>query len=128
MTLVEFSRQIFAVISAIQDSLEQFPLDKDIPAPANWSEIQSILQRVAEDLMICASVTDAVAKLRQDQGTLLVVGYVAIWLEDSLLKSTIQRAYAETPEASWNLPGQPFAAYLLEICKGPPHLIRRDMR
>lgn len=126
MEYSEFSEQFFVVLSAIQDSLEGFPPTKELSIPADWSETQAILQRLADELMICVDVGRVVEKLREDQATLLIVVWLATKVEDTAFLSVLQRAYASAPEASKSLPGQPFASYLLELSKSPEPVWRKD--
>lgn len=126
MTYQQFSRQIFAVISAIQDSLEKPHPRMDFSVPADWPETQALLQSVAADLMLCADIPSTVAKLKEDQAKLLISVWMTTEVEDAYLLQTIQRAYESTPEATEIFPGQPFAAYLLEVSKGPAPVWRKQ--
>ena len=117
--LKEFSDQIFAVQHAILDQLFEYPLQSQPPAPKDWPELRSIVRKLAEDLMLCADVNEAIARLRQDQATALDVVWLtnyAVSEDDSLL--AIKRAHADTLHEPTILPLHAFCSYLIELCDG----------
>jgi hypothetical protein len=116
MNYVEFSRQFLAVQSAIQTSLEQFPLKTEAGVPEDWNATIARARVVAESLMLCPDVERAVAELRQDQTIMLIVIWMLTEIDDQTLLLILQRAYEATPLPSSNLPGQAFASVLIEIC------------
>ena len=114
-----FSREVFSVLGAFQDSLERFPPRSMKPVPADWSETQALLRNVADDLMLCPSVDLVIGKLRDHQGTLLVLVWLTARISDAFLVQTIRRAHESASTPSPILPGRAFATFLLEIAGGP---------
>jgi hypothetical protein len=110
-----FSRQIFAVISAVHHSLEKSPIREGPPAPASWGQLQTLVRSIAEDLMTCADAPAVVEKLRTVPLALLSVSVLTKEAPDSAISSAIRRAYESSPKESPNLPGQAFAAFLIEF-------------
>jgi hypothetical protein len=126
MTYAEFSRQFFVVLNAILDSIEKSPVTPT-SVPKNWPDAQVALRRVAEDLMLCVDVKQAVEKLRSEQPIMQFAVVVATEMEDLDLLSTMERAYASTSTPTAALPGQSFAAFLLEVSSWPnPPSMRTD--
>ena len=117
MTLHEFQAQVFSVLHSFLDDLAAHPATKEVPAPKDWEHLRSIVRGVAEDLILCVSVPDAIATIRGDHSALLGVVMLTTELiseDDTVL--AIRRAYASTPHDTPLLPAHPFAAYLLQLC------------
>jgi hypothetical protein len=123
----DFSREVFAVVEAIQDSLERFPPQSMKPVPADWPETQFLLRSVAEDLMLCPSVDSVIGKLREDQGTLLVLQAMITKVSDAFVVQTIRKAHESASSPSPILPGRAFATFLLEMASGPTPVWRFDL-
>jgi hypothetical protein len=115
MTYPEFSRLVFAVWNAIQDSLAQFPATSAEGVPADWNETKSRLIAVAEELMICPDVENAVAGLQRDKVIMIIVQDLLGRADDADFLTLMQRAYETAPTLSENFPGQPFAVFLIEF-------------
>jgi len=118
LELREFHNQIFAVISAIQDSLESYSPTQAMRAPADWPKLRSIVRTVAEDLMLFSNVNTAISKLREDQATLLAVLWLTSELKIQDLILAERRAYESAPDDMSLLPFYPFCSYLIELCNG----------
>jgi len=118
MQFRDFHNQIYAVISAIQDSLESHPPTQAMAAPADWKHLKSIVRNVAEDLMLSSNVDTAISKLRENQATLLAVVWLASEppMEDLALAE--RRAHESAPDDISFLPFYPFCSYLIELCDG----------
>jgi hypothetical protein len=119
MTFKQFSAQIVAVGHALLDQLDQYPATKELSPPKDWNALRKSVRSVAEDLILCVDVDEAIALLRQDQARALSVVWLtnlAISEDDSLL--AMRRAFEATPHAPTALPLHGFAAYLIELCDG----------
>ena len=115
----DFAGHIFAVVDGISDVLEQYPPRKAVDVPKDWPETQAMLQKVADDLMLCVDVDHALQKLKEDQGTLIILRWLITEMDDAILELTIRSAYASRPPRSKTLPGQAFATFLLELREWP---------
>jgi hypothetical protein len=120
MTFKDFADQIIAVGDAIHDQLDEHPLTKELRhPPKDWRALRESVRSVAEDLILCADVDEAIAQLRQDQSRALNVIWLtnlAISEDDSLL--AMKRAYEDTRHVPTILPLHAFCAYLIELCEG----------
>jgi hypothetical protein len=117
MTLVEFQKEVFSVLNAFLDDLSANPPTETIPAPRDWPHLRSIIRAVAEDLILCADVPAAIAKLRGDRSALVaVIGLTTELISEDDALLAVKRAYASMSDDTPLLPAHPFAAYLLQLC------------
>ena len=101
------------------DQLDQYPATKELLPPKDWNALRESVRSVAEDLILCADVNEAIALLRRDQARALNVAWLtnlAISEDDSIL--AMKRAFEATAHAPTALPLHGFAAYLIELCEG----------
>lgn len=116
MTALQFQQQAFSVLHALQDDLENHPLTEEIRAQKDWPALRASVRGVAEDLMLCTTIDEAIAKLRQDRaaalGVLWLVGQVSN--DDSIL--AMKRAYSSMSQDTTPLLLYPFAAFLIQMC------------
>lgn len=120
MELKDFGNAIHQVQSAILDEFEANPLTKTPPAPRDFAEMKATLLRVAEELILCGNVSEAIARLRQDQtGQLAAVLFLTtqmISAESHI--AALKRAHASTLHEPTMLPFHAFCAYLIELSDG----------
>ena len=120
MELKDFGNAVHQVQSAILDEFEANPLTKKPLAPKDFPAMKATLRRVAEELILCGDVTEAIARLRQDQtGELAAV----LFLTTDLLPAdchvtAIKRAHASTLHEPTVLPFHAFCAYFVELSDG----------
>jgi hypothetical protein len=72
----DFAAQIFAISEAIQEEQRAHPANEELPPPRDLNELRSIVRRVAEDLILCADVDEAISRLRQDPAALRAVEWL----------------------------------------------------
>lgn len=120
MELKDFGNAVHQVQSAILDEFETNPLTKTPPAPKDFPAMIAILRRVAEELILCGDVSEAIARLRQDQtGELAAVLFLTTdMLPPGCHITAIKRAHASTLHEPTVLPFHAFCAYLIELADG----------
>jgi len=119
MKFEDFAAQIVAVGHAIHDQLDQYPPTKELQPPKDWNALRESVRSVAEDLILCSDVDEAIVQLKRDQARALNVAWLtnlAISEDDSLL--AMRRAYEDTRHVPTILPLHAFCAYLIELCDG----------
>jgi hypothetical protein len=120
MDLRDFGSAVHQVQSAILDEFEATPLTKKPPAPRDFQEMKATLRHVAEELILCGDVSEAIARLRRDQtGELASVLFLTVTMlpPDSHV-TAIKRAHASTLHEPTVLPFHAFCAYLIELADG----------
>jgi len=91
---------------------------KEVPVPKDLTGLLTIVRRVAEDLILCASVDEAMSLLRRDHEGALSFWALTNLISDSHHMIAIRRAYASTPHPTTILPCAAFSAVLIELCNG----------
>jgi hypothetical protein len=115
--ILKFNESVLSVLTLIQRDLEK---DKEaaeaVQLPADWPATQAILRAVAEDLMLSASVDEAMHRLRRDQKAALTAVLVARKLTPENARKLVRLAHAKAPADFSTLPCLPLATFLIEIC------------
>jgi hypothetical protein len=117
-----FSRAVQVVIDRLLDTVEQHPAAGDHTVPEDWGATQALLKNIAEDLMLCPDLDSSVRIMHKNVATLWVLVFLATEIEDEDYLRILQAAFISQPGRSELMPGQAYAAFLIEMAKcGPPH-------
>lgn len=120
MELSEFRGRIFDVLIRIHETCDANPSVRQQALPQDLRELLSIVRTAASGLILCASVDEAIDRLKQDQLKLGAVEYVSNWAlaDDRESESAIRLAHAKETQDTPALPCFAFCAYLIELCDG----------
>ena|SRR2546430_10107941 len=116
MQFRDFLNEISVIRQAILDEIREHPLTESTSAPGGLNEVRAIVRRAAEDLILCADVKEAIARLRQDPKALLAVEALTSYAPDEDDMLAIRRAHAATLHDPSELPFHAFCSYLIELC------------
>ena len=116
MQFCDFEEQIFSIDRAIHREISERPLTRQARAAKDLIELRLIVRRAAEDLILCADVKEAIARLRQDPKALLAVEALTSYAPDEDDMLAIRRAHAATLHDPSELPFHAFCSYLIELC------------
>jgi hypothetical protein len=117
--IMKFSDHVLASFLLIRQGLEnEKSLLETNPPPQDWSEIQSILRIVADDLRLCADADEAIRRLLLDLKAARTVWFVASKLTPVDARKLIRLAQSKTHYDFSTLPLTPLADFLIEICNG----------
>lgn len=115
--ILKFNRRILSILKLIERALEKDKANVEkIQLPQSWPETQPILRSVAEDLMLCVDVNEAIARLKRDPKAALVVVCVSKSLAPENSRKLTRRAIVKMPADFSTLPCLPLAAFLIELC------------
>ena len=114
----DFYKQVFGVVSAIQESFADHPPTADVPAPEDLQALRDIVRDVAEDLMLCTDTASAITKLRDNPTAALTVVWLTNRISDEDVILAMKMAYKGIESDAPFLPGRAFASYLIELCDG----------
>jgi hypothetical protein len=115
--ILKFAQYAMASLLLIRQGLEkEKSVLETIPLPPDWSEIQSTLQTVADDLRLCADADEAIRLLLLDLKAARTVWFVANKLTPADARKIIRRAQSKTSYDFSTLPLTPLADFLIEIC------------
>ena len=119
MKFEDFAAQIVAVGHAIHDQLDQYPPTKELQPPKDWNALRESVRSVAEDLILCSDVDEAIVQLKRDQARALGV----VWLTNLAISEhdsrfAMKHAYADTRHEPTILPLHAFCTCLIELCNG----------
>ena len=119
MELNEFRGRVQDALIAIHEARTASAPAELQTGPSDWREVLSIVRSAAEELILCASVNEAIDRLKQDQLRLILVDWVASFeRSDAEIESAIQLAHAKETQDTPALPCFVFCSYLIEICNG----------
>jgi hypothetical protein len=120
MELKDFGDAVNQVQSAILDEFEANPLTKTPPAPKDFQAMKATLRHVAEELILLGDVSEAIARLRQDQtGELASVLFLTTsMIPPDIHVAAVKLAHAKTLHEPTFLPFHAFCAYLIELADG----------
>jgi len=108
---------VISLLKLIQKDLEKNKeVAEAVELPVDWLATQAILRTVAEDLMLCASVDEAMHRLQRDRKAALTFVLVARKLTPENARKLIRLAAAKAPADFSTLPLSPLASFLIEIC------------
>ena len=118
MTLKKFEKQVLAVCVELLNKIGEFPPDQNTPPPPkDDATLLKTVRGVAEDLILCSTLDEAISLLQQDQVKAVSVAVLIgsmVKPKDSAL--AIKLAHASTLHEPSILPLHAFCAYLIEIC------------
>jgi hypothetical protein len=115
--LNEFRRRVQDALAAIHATRTANAPDELQAGPSDLREVLSIVRSAAEEIILCASVDEAIARLKQDQLRLVLVDWVANFdRTDSEKELTVQLAHAKDSQDTPALPCFAFCSYLIELC------------
>ena len=77
MELNEFRGRVQDALIAIHEARTASAPAELQTGPSDWREVLSIVRSAAEELILCASVNEAIDRLKQDQSRLILVDWVA---------------------------------------------------
>jgi len=100
------------------DSLETDPPTTDLDPPADWPALRAKLRGLADDLMLCTDIPSALAKLAEDKVTFLGVVWLVTNINEADSIAAMKQAYSTAAGGFMDLPGSPFAAYVIALCDG----------
>jgi hypothetical protein len=119
MELSEFRGRVFDALIRIHEVCDANPSVRQQALPQDARELLSIVRTPASELILCASVDEAINRLKQDQLKLGAVEYVSSEaLSDPEIESAMLLAYAKETQDTPSLPCFAFCAYLIELCDG----------
>jgi len=117
MQLRDFEEQIFSVDQAIHREFSKYPPTSQPGVLKDLKQLRGMVRRVAEDLILCTDVDEAIRRLPQDPEAWLALA--ALTIEAPLSRHDHRlagrRAFEATPREPGTLPF-PFCSYLLELC------------
>jgi hypothetical protein len=115
-----FGRAVQAAIDRLLDSIGEDHATEDHTIPENWGATQVLLKNVAEDLMVCTDWDSAVAAMHDNVPTLWVLVFLATEIEDEDYLRILQAAFKSRADRAEPLPGQAYAAFLMEMARCEP--------
>jgi hypothetical protein len=119
VNLTDFGDRVVAGLNAISDAVEEVDPERKQSLPQDFRELLSVARAAASQIILAASLDEAINRLKLDQLGLAAVAQVAILARtDAETERVINLAYASSSQDTPDLPCFALGSFLTELCNG----------
>jgi len=112
----DFCLAIDNALSHVFDAFARTAQNQPTQPPLDWPSVQSALREIAEHLMLCTEVREAIQVLTKDRATLLTVVMAINRISTSIHLALYLQAHQQAGTNWAQLPGSPMAYFVLALC------------